>query len=446
MLDTVTPNGSGPEDPQDQELRDRLGVQTEELAKIIAEDYQKNLRRDDDWSRAPDTKSVKGDFTDWMNLISSGIRPVIYALDEFLDYADLINPNKEVLILSLLELARKQLRARGSNSTLVLQGMAIEVKMLTEMHAIAAGGGEVDVSEFAHEESYGALAFMAPWFRQPGVPCLEDRGHQGRDAPDHQPGGQGQAPGRVLGLRAPAQGAERAGIRPRPGRHHPLAPLFRGGVHRPGESQRARPGPGPHPGGPRPPTRSPDPTDHVRGRGQGGREGRAEGVHGCAYMTTQKTRKPHAKNDVLLVVRPDMDLAVTNDLEKGAVGFDVPEWRHAYPSDMEPVPVYRWARVGQEPFHHRSVYCVIDDPIPPEDDIEYLHEGLVTEYEHAMAGEGKDQVKEKKGKRLMNFIALGIGAAFLAAVMLYIAVLKADPVIQVEMVTSQEVASETAAP
>ena len=164
MLDTVTANGSGPEDPQDQELRDRLGVQTEELAKIIAEDYQKNLRRDDDWSRAPDTKAVKGDFTDWMNLISSGIRPVIYALDEFLDYADLINPNKEVLILSLLELARKQLRARGSNSTLVLQGMAIEVKMLTEMHAIAAGGGEVDVSEFAHEESYGALAFMAPWF------------------------------------------------------------------------------------------------------------------------------------------------------------------------------------------------------------------------------------------------------------------------------------------
>ena len=164
MLDTVTANGSGPEDPQDQELRDRLGVQTEELAKIIAEDYQKNLRRDDDWSRAPDTKSVKGDFTDWMNLISSGIRPVIYALDEFLDYADLTNPNKEVLILSLLELGRKQLRARGSNSTLVLKGMAVEVKMLTEMHAIAAGGGEVDVSEFAHEESYGALAFMAPWF------------------------------------------------------------------------------------------------------------------------------------------------------------------------------------------------------------------------------------------------------------------------------------------
>ena len=161
---------------------------------------------------------------------------------------------------------------------------------------------------------------------------------------------------------------------------------------------------------------------------------------------TDRNRRPHAKNDILLVVRPDMDLAVTHDLEKGAVGFDVPEWRHAYPSDMEPVPVFRWARVGQEPFHHRSVYCVIDDPIPPEDDIEYLHEGLVTEYEHAMAGEGKDQVKEKKGKRLMNFMALGIGAAFLAAVMLYIAVIKDAPVIQVEMVTSGEVASEIAAP
>ena len=160
---------------------------------------------------------------------------------------------------------------------------------------------------------------------------------------------------------------------------------------------------------------------------------------------TMRTRKPHEKNDILLVVRPDMDLSITNDLEKGSVGFDVPAWRHAYPSDMEPVPVLKWARVDQEQYHDRSVYALVDDPIPPEDDIEYLHEGLVTEYEHAMAGEGTDQVKEKKGKRAMNFGVLGIGAAFLMMVMLYIAVLKDDTVV-VNVTSSGEVVSEQAAP
>ena len=160
-------NGNGHDAAQDQELLDRLGTNTEHLATLIAEDYQRGLRRDDDWSRTPDTKTVRGDFTDWMNLISSGIRPVIYALDEFLDYADLADPNKETLILSLLELARKQLRARGSNSTLVLRGMAVEVKMLTEMHAIAAAGGAVDVAEFVQDGQYGELAYMAPWFEPP---------------------------------------------------------------------------------------------------------------------------------------------------------------------------------------------------------------------------------------------------------------------------------------
>ena len=160
---------------------------------------------------------------------------------------------------------------------------------------------------------------------------------------------------------------------------------------------------------------------------------------------TMRTRKPHEKNDILLVVRPDMDLSVTNDLGKGSVGFDVPEWRHAYPSGMEPVPVFKWARVGQEQYHDRSVYALVDGPIPPEDDIEYLHEGLVTEYEHSMAGEGRDQVREKKGKRMMNFTVLGIGAAFLAAVMLYVAVLKDDTVV-VNVTSSEEVVSEQAAP
>ena len=148
----------------DQELLDRLGMQTGELAKLIAEDYQRSTGRDDDWTRSPAAaKSVKGDFTDWMNLISSGIRPVIYALDEFLDFADLTE-GRETLILSLLELARKQLRARGSNSTLVLKGMAVELQMLTEMHTAVAGGGVVDVADFSHEERYGELAYMAPWF------------------------------------------------------------------------------------------------------------------------------------------------------------------------------------------------------------------------------------------------------------------------------------------
>ena len=160
---------------------------------------------------------------------------------------------------------------------------------------------------------------------------------------------------------------------------------------------------------------------------------------------TMRNRKPHEKNDILLVVRPDMDLSITHDLEKGSVGFDVPEWRHAYPSDMEPVPVLKWARIGQEQYHDRSVYALVDDPIPPEDDIEYLNEGLVTEYEHSMAGEGKDQVKEKKGKRAMNFGVLGIGAAFLMMVMLYIAVLKDDTVV-VNVTSSEEVVSEQAAP
>ena len=166
MQETVTGNGNGNghDAAQDQELLDRLGTKTEHLATLIAEDYQRGLRREDDWSRTPDTKTVRGDFTDWMNLISSGIRPVIYALDEFLDYADLADPNKETLILSLLELARKQLRARGCNSTLVLRGMAVEVKMLTEMHAVAEAGGAVDVLEFAQDGQYGELAYMAPWF------------------------------------------------------------------------------------------------------------------------------------------------------------------------------------------------------------------------------------------------------------------------------------------
>ena len=169
MQETVTGNGNGNghDAAQDQELLDRLGTNTEHLATLIAEDYQRGLRRDDDWSRTPDTKTVRGDFTDWMNLISSGIRPVIYALDEFLDYADLADPNKEVLILSLLELARKQLRARGSNTTLVLRGMAVEVKMLTEMHTIAEAGGAVDVLEFVQDGQYGELAYMAPWFEPP---------------------------------------------------------------------------------------------------------------------------------------------------------------------------------------------------------------------------------------------------------------------------------------
>ena len=169
MQETVTGNGNGNghDAAQDQELLDRLGTKTEHLATLIAEDYQRGLRREDDWSRTPDTKTVRGDFTDWMNLISSGIRPVIYALDEFLDYADLADPNKEVLILSLLELARKQLRARGSNTTLVLRGMAVEVKMLTEMHTIAEAGGAVDVLEFVQDGQYGELAYMAPWFEPP---------------------------------------------------------------------------------------------------------------------------------------------------------------------------------------------------------------------------------------------------------------------------------------
>ena len=169
MQETVTGNGNGNghDAAQDQELLDRLGTNTEHLATLIAEDYQRGLRREDDWSQTPETKTVRGDFTDWMNLISSGIRPVIYALDEFLDYADLSDPNKETLILSLLELARKQLRARGSNSTLVLRGMAVEVKMLTEMHAIAEAGGAVDVLEFVQDGQYGELAYMAPWFEPP---------------------------------------------------------------------------------------------------------------------------------------------------------------------------------------------------------------------------------------------------------------------------------------
>ena len=154
-----------------------------------------------------------------------------------------------------------------------------------------------------------------------------------------------------------------------------------------------------------------------------------------------RSQRPNEKNDVLLVIRPDMDLSITHDLEKGAVGFDVPEWRHAYPSDMEPVPVYRWARVGQEQVHDRSVYCLVDDPISPEDDPEFLPGELVTEYEHAMIGVGRDQLKEKTGKRLLNFIALGAGVLFLAAVMFYIAVLKNDPVVIV--VTPDEVTSES---
>ena len=169
MQETVTGNGNsnGHDAAQDQELLDRLGAKTEHLATLIAEDYQRGLRRDNDWSQTPETKTVRGDFTDWMNLISSGIRPVVYALDEFLDYADLLDPNKQTLILSLLELARKQLRARGSNSTLVLRGMAVEVKMLTEMHTIAEAGGAVDVLEFAQDGQYGELAYMAPWFDNP---------------------------------------------------------------------------------------------------------------------------------------------------------------------------------------------------------------------------------------------------------------------------------------
>ena len=43
MQEIVTNNGNGHDAAQDQELLERLGAQTEDLAPLIAEDYQRGL-------------------------------------------------------------------------------------------------------------------------------------------------------------------------------------------------------------------------------------------------------------------------------------------------------------------------------------------------------------------------------------------------------------------
>ena len=137
-----------------------------------------------------------------------------------------------------------------------------------------------------------------------------------------------------------------------------------------------------------------------------------------------KKTNPHTQNDRLMVIRSDGDVneAAGKDLYRNLGMLTPLGWGEQYPwGDAPPTAIYSPTRQGFPPVQIGAAYIYVDDPMPPDWNVDYVHHDMPETIDAALAGEsGTPGLGAPNPKATRNRMVLVGGFLFMVAMILLV--------------------------